>query len=61
MLFISFTTSTFCLFLFGWVGGQFLESEICIISLPALGALRTGALFAVINDEVMIMVVYCTL
>ena len=47
----------------GWVGGQFLESEICIISLPALGALRTGALFislSVINDEVMIMVVYCT-
>ena len=44
----------------GGVGGQFLESEICIISLPALGALRTGALFAVINDEVMIMVVYCT-
>ena len=40
----------------GWVGGQFLQSKICIISLPALGALRTGALLAVINDEVMIMV-----
>ena len=27
-----------------------------LISVPALGALRTGALFAIINDEVMIMV-----
>ena len=39
----------------GGGGGMWAVSQK-LISVPALGALRTGALFAIINDEVMIMV-----